>query len=469
MQKPSFVSKALPVLGHLPEFQRNRFKLYQRGFHEFGSVFAIKLGPKKAAVIADPELAGKYFKETDKSLNLARAQAYFRKAIGDIGLVIDPESYVNERPMLYAPFTREKLLHYLEVFNYTVQLWLDQLGEEGTVDLSQEMPKVTQQVISRCILGHENHESIGKEFWTHFNTLARSLDPILPTGLPHPKNFRRARARKAIAKVLAPILKERRQHPDRYQDVLQDILTVPFKDGSKATDEQALANVMSMLLGGHESTANQTAWVIIHLLQHPNHLKKVLAELGVNLPYGQGITIKSMVQMPHLKWAIDESVRLQPSADQIFRMTDRELQMGQFIIPKNWTVILGVGILQRHPSYVSQPDAYDPLRFSHDRAEHRSHRNLICGFGGGVHKCAGMSFAQNEMMTIVGLLLQQFELELITENPVQIFGKGLAHPATTIVKYRRKDPSQVIPQEVQEEAAAAGCPHFQQRENGDGA
>ncbi len=456
------LSKAKPIFGHMGEFTKDRFQLFTRGFEEAGSIFSIRLGPKKAAVLTHPEHVKKYFKETDKSLNLQRPNKHFRKVVGEIGVLMDNETYLNERPMLYASFTREKLLYYLEVINYAVQLWLDKLGTAGTMDFAREMEYLAQQIISRCILGNKTHESIGEEFWEHFFTLGRNIDHMIPPNLPHPKNYRRNKARKAVAKVLAPIIKARREHPEQYNDIVKELVNVPLKDGRLASDELCLSYVLNLLLAGHETTSAQGAWVIIHLLQHPDYLKRVQAEIDAKMPYGTGITAKSMAQMPYLRWAIDETTRLKPSGDMIMRMADAEYEVDGFTIPKDWMVILYPGVLHRHPDYFEHPHDYDPMRYSPDRPDKGASRNLIYGFGGGVHKCAGMSLAKNEMTGIAALLLQQYDLELVTKDPVHSYGAGFPRCGPALIKYRRKDLSQVIPQEVQEEAAAAGCPHFNQ-------
>lgn len=460
-KKPPVLSRSLPLLGHFLEFQKDRQSLLNRGFEELGPLFSIRLGPKKAVVFADSALAGQFFKETDKKLNMAKPYKFIRKSIGDISLFMDHETYLNQRPMLYSPFSREKMTKYLEVFNYTVELWLDQLEDEGTFEISYEMACLAQEVAGRCIMGHETHESIGKEFWEHFYAIGRALDPMLPPNLPLPKNFRRNKAKKAIGAILDPILKERRAFPDQYNDVLQDILMTPYADGTTATDEQVLAQVMGLLFAGHETTAGQAAWAVIQLLQHPEYNALVQEEITEKFPYGSKIDARSMSQLPHLKWAVDETTRLRPSADLIMRVTDEEMQVGGYTIPKNWYVILAVGTMQRSQDHFLDPNAYDPLRFGPERLEHRAARNLITGFGGGAHKCTGMNFALNEIITITAHLFQQFELELITSNPKQISNLGTSHPEKTYIKYKRKDRASMIEPQVMEEGIAAGCPHLQ--------
>ena len=464
-KKPPVVSRSLPLLGHFLEFQKDRQALLKRGYEEKGPIFSIRLAHKKAVVFADAELAGLFYKETDKKLNMAKPYNFIRKSIGDISLFMDHETYLNQRPMLLSPFSREKMSTYLEVFNYTVQLWLDQLGSEGTIEIAYEMARLAQEVAGRCIMGHETHESIGKEFWENFYTIGRALDPMLPPSLPLPKNFRRNKAKKEIERILDPILKERRTHPERYNDVLQDILNTPYADGTRANDYQVLCQVIGLLFAGHETTAGQAAWSVIQLLQHPEYCLLVTSELKEKFPYGAKIDARSLTKLSHLKWALDETTRLRPSADIIMRVTDEEIEVMGYTIPRNWYVILGTGVLQRRPDYFSNPNEYDPLRFSPERAEQKTARNSISGFGGGMHKCTGMNFALNEMATIVGLLFQQFELELVTKEPKQISNLGTSHPEKTYIKYKRRDLSTLVEPNVVQEAIEAGCPHIKMLAN----
>jgi len=112
-------------------------------------------------------------------------------------------------------------------------------------------------------------------------------------------------------------------------------------------------------------------------------------------------------------------------------------------------------IAHRLPDWFESPDTYDPLRFAPERAEDKADRFTLIGFGGGGHKCMGMNFANNEIAVITALLLQQFELELITRDPGIARGVGANKPMTAIVRYRRK---QLTAPAERAETTAAGCP-----------
>ena len=58
---------------------------------------------------------------------------------------------------------------------------------------------------------------------------------------------------------------------------------------------------------------------------------------------------------------------------------------------------------------MDDPAALRPDRFSPERAEDKSHRYAWMPFGGGVHKCIGLYFAQMEIKTIMHNLLLEYE------------------------------------------------------------
>lgn len=149
---------------------------------------------------------------------------------------------------------------------------------------------------------------------------------------------------------------------------------------------------------------------------------------------------------------------MHPSASTLMRRTEEDIEIGDYRIPEGWTLFVCADVAQRLPGLFTEPQQYDPLRFAPDRAEDRQHRFSIIGFGGGVHKCAGMNFANNEMMIITSLLFQQFDLELVTKNPGVTRGMGASRPEKTLISYRRKP--QDVRVEGQPQNGAETCPHL---------
>ncbi|GAB4155398.1 MAG: cytochrome P450 [Candidatus Promineifilaceae bacterium] len=435
---PPFVSGALPGLGHALEFQRNRPGLIKRGFAEHGAVFAIKLASQNVAIVIGPEHQKKFFMETDKALNIQEPYTFLRPMFGDVLFLASPEDYKAQRPLVQELFKREKMLHYVDVMQTEVQKWLDSLGEEGEVELVSEIVHLVQEVAGNCFLGPEVHQQIGREFWDLYIHLSRSLDPVLPPHWPLPKFIRRDRARARMIEILRPIIAERRQHGEQYNDFLQDLVTKKHPDGREYDEELIVNLLLGLMFAGHETTAGQAAWTVILLLQNPAYLALVQQEIERVAPYGVHIDPKRFMQLEHISWAVREVERMRPSAEMLMRTVHEAIEFGDYVVPQGWLVQVAQEIGHNLPALFDRPDRFDPLRYAPDRAEDKQDRFALFGFGGGVHKCTGMNFANNEMTIITALLFQQFDVELVTRNPGIERGLGASRPQKTIICYQRK-------------------------------
>lgn len=91
------------------------------------------------------------------------------------------------------------------------------------------------------------------------------------------------------------------------------------------------------------------------------------------------------------------------------RTAIKDTQVQGYFIPKGTMVTIPQMANHRDPRYFSNPDVFDPDRFSAERAEDKGHRMAWMPFGGGVHKCIGLYFAGMEIKTILHNLLRDYE------------------------------------------------------------
>ena len=75
---PPMVSGGWPVVGHVFEMMRDRESLFKRGYREHGDIFAIKLGPRFAAVVTGAEKNKLIYTQTDKALNMQDAYQFLK-------------------------------------------------------------------------------------------------------------------------------------------------------------------------------------------------------------------------------------------------------------------------------------------------------------------------------------------------------------------------------------------------------
>jgi sterol 14alpha-demethylase len=436
---PPLVSGAKPLLGHLLEFRGNRQELFQRGYREHGEVFAIKLGPQPVAVLIGPDNHEIFFMQTDEELNISTPYQFLEAAFGQVLFIAPRDVYLRQRPLVLQAFRRQKMMRYAEVMQEQTQRWLDTLGESGELELTAAINNLVQQIAGYALMGEEFQKEVGDEFWQLYIDIGLSLDPVLPPRLPLPKFIRRDRARQRMKEILSPIIAERRRNPEKYDDFLQDFVCQSYDDGTQVEDDVLLSLMLALMFAGHETTAGQAGWTIIQLLQHPGYLQLVQEEIDDLLPPGTAVDDKVMRGLQHLSWAVRETERLRPSADMLYRDVDEPIEAGGYHIPAGWRVQVATEVAHMLPDFWEHPEQYDPLRYAPGREEHKQHRFSLIGFGGGTHKCMGMNFANNEMMIITALLFQQFELELLTKEPVIRRGLGANRPSETWVRYRARE------------------------------
>lgn len=436
---PPLTSGALPILGHAVEFQRNRIQLMQRGFTEHGSVFGLKLANQNVAVVIGPDHQKQFFMETDGRLSIQEPYKFLKEMFGEALFLAPHDKYLEQRPLVQELFKREKMLLYVDIMQDVVQAWLDGLGDSGEIEITEQIGTLVQEVAGDCFLGKEVNRAVGREFWDLYTDVGKALDPLLPPNLPLPKFRKRDKAKARMTEILSPIIAERRANPEKYNDFLQDIINRAGED-DKPVDEEMVRNLlMALMFAGHETTAGQAAWTLIFLLQNPDYLQKVLAEIEAVAPVGEHITPKRMVQLEHIAWAVREVERLRPSADLLMRVVKEDIEFGGYLIPAGWLVQVAQEIGHKLPDLFAQPEQFDPLRYAPDRAEDKQHRFGLFGFGGGMHKCTGMNFANNEMTIITALMLRQFELELVTQDTKILRGLGANRPTPTVIRYRRRE------------------------------
>jgi sterol 14-demethylase len=101
--------------------------------------------------------------------------------------------------------------------------------------------------------------------------------------------------------------------------------------------------------------------------------------------------------------------------------------------------LVSPAVSHRIPTIFGDPARYDPDRFAPGREEDRKAKYALIGFGGGRHRCIGMTFAYLQIMSIWSLLLRRFDFTLLqpaVEPNYETFVVGPRPPCR--VRYRRR-------------------------------
>ena len=185
---------------------------------------------------------------------------------------------------------------------------------------------------------------------------------------------------------------------------------------------------MTLLLAGHETTANTLSWTWFLLAQNPAVEERLFAELRGVL----GDRPLSVADLPRLSFAemvIKESMRLYPPAWGIGRRAIHGFELGGYYLPARTNIFLLQWITHRDPRFYPEPRRFDPERWRNDPIR----RGLVprfayFPFGGGPRVCIGAGFAMMEATLLVTAIAQRFRLSLVPGHRVEILPSVTLRP-----------------------------------------
>jgi len=207
-------------------------------------------------------------------------------------------------------------------------------------------------------------------------------------------------------------------------DLLERLRSEGGAEGLK--DSELRNEVLTLLMAGHETTANALAWCLHLLARHLDAAEAARDEarrvLGGRLPEAA-----DLAALPFTRAVFQEALRLYPTIWVLERRAIEEEALGGYRIPKGSSVLVSPYVLHRHPDHWDDPGRFDPSRFLGD-VEHAAY----LPFGMGPHTCLGMHFAMSEAVVILAVLLSRFRLSTLSSEPVKpIAGLTLRMPPGT--------------------------------------
>jgi sterol 14-demethylase len=434
---PPPLLRGLPLLGNLVDFARDPVATLARGHREHGRAFSLNLAGKEAVVLLGPEHHRFFFEETDKLLSIREAYPFFSRMFSDrLYFFAPPDEYREQRAIVLPRFQGKQMDAWVAAMAREAEIFMDTLGDEGVFDLTPALGPVVMFVAARALVGEDFRAQLGRELFDVFRDFSAGIEAVLPLWLPLPRFRRSARARDRLHALLRTVIAERRARPAQRDDFLQTLLQATYSDGTPLDDALVINLILMLVWAGHETTVGHISWGLVDLLQHPDYLASVRAEQAEVL--SGPLTSEQVRKLRRMDWTLKESERLHPVAFMLMRKAACDFAVAGHRVQKGSLVFVSPWVAHRLPDVFTDPDRYDPERFSPERGEGRAAHSLI-GFGGGMHRCAGVNFAYLEMKAVLTELLRRYDLALLDPDVRPMRGAVTRWPQGPCrVSYRRR-------------------------------
>ncbi|XP_034154420.2 cytochrome P450 3A56-like [Pangasianodon hypophthalmus] len=195
------------------------------------------------------------------------------------------------------------------------------------------------------------------------------------------------------------------------------------------TDHEILSQSFTFILAGYEPTSTTLTYLLYNLTVNPDCMSKLVEEIDKTFPLDAPVTYDALMKLEYLEMAINESMRLHPTAPRLERLCKKTIELNGITIPKNTLVGIPTYVLHRDPQLWESPEEFRPERFS---AENDINPCMFMPFGLGPRNCVGMRFALMIMKLVIVKLLQNFSVETCKETQIPIQFNALLQPKVPV-------------------------------------
>ena len=385
-----------------------------------------------------------------------------KRIIGNGLLTSEGEYHKQQRGLIQPAFDYSHIAVYSDIITSCgedmCEKWKQALvPKEGemTVDVHQEMTKLTVSIISNVLFGSniDSNTTTGiiqdvTILVGYFNHLRLPFIGNIIERLPLASSRKFHAAKRHLDLLIFAIIQESRQKlmrankgsdifdswtlndfatkdRDKPRDLLSTLLLLDTRRSTIGSDKSSAAmtpqqlrdEIMTLFLAGHETTANALTWTIYLISQNRKVEAKIIEEINQVLESKRRPTVEDIPKFQYLRNVFTESLRLYPPAWAIGREAIDSVVIGDYTIPPGSVVIMSQYVTHRDPRFFAEPNKFIPERWSSEMKSSLP-KFAFFPFGGGSRVCMGEPLAWMEGILLLVTLLRYWKLELLPEHPV---------------------------------------------------
>lgn len=446
----------VPLLGSFFDVHRDVLELFERGLREHGDTVRYRFGPFDFVVVHRPEDIRAVLLERADDFRKSPSYAGLEMVVGKGLLISEGEFWKRQRRLMTPAFHHKRLVD----FGATMVRCASELADDWdrvsapsrrsdadnatVIDLHEHMLGLTLRIVGLTLFSTELSAQAGSMgpalaiALEHANFIATSMLLAPPPWVPTPRNRRFQAAMRVVDDLVLGIIAQRRKTGEDPGDLLGMLMAATDEGGGVGmTDRELRDEVATLVLAGHETTAQALTWTFMLLSRHPEIERRAVAEIrevcGDAPP-----TFEHLRALDYTGRVIDEALRLYPPAWLFERQAIVDVELGGYTVPANTMVAVVPWTLHRHPGHWPNPEGFDPDRFLPEAAAARP-RYTYLPFGGGPRQCIGVNFALYEAKLVLATLLQRYSLELIPGQDLSCDAAVTLRPAHGMkVRLRRR-------------------------------
>lgn len=436
------------------EFMRSVAQLH-------GDLVYYNVGGKRLYQLNHPDLITDFFGKDAPHHHRNLVMQRSRDVLGDGLLTSEEPLHMRQRRLANPAFLRSRISSY---GNVIAQKTLDLTArwQSGTVlDVHSQMLELALRIVGKCLFDIEEFEDLhamedAVSSFMSFMPLAFIPFSRLVQRSPIPAMRRLRAGQQYLDGLIYRMIAERRKDPRDRGDLLSMLLSATdtedateqgsasaspseaTNDGAtdiaatnieKASDKLRPPTTMSdrqlrdecvtVILAGHETTANALSFAL-HLLAHHPGVQQRLHDEAVSILGDRPPTAADYPRLPYSTQVFAETMRLYPPVWVTARMCFEPYEIAGYRIPRGAALLVPQYAVHRDPRWWPDPDTFDPNRFDKaNPANNTRPRNSYFPFGGGGRQCIAEGLAWMEGTLALAVIARDWQLTPAPNTPAE--------------------------------------------------
>jgi cytochrome P450 len=405
----------LPRLVQTLRFNQRQIEFVFRARRELGEVFRMRgTIPGGPVITSHPDHVRSLFMAKPELAPSLTGESPLRPILGpDSVLTATGPRHMRQRKLLLPPFHGEAIESYAELISEAAEREIDNWPIGRPFALAPRMQAITLDVIMAGIFGIEGKPVEGSPEAGLRRTVKRLVaastrpDAQLTELIHIGREEAIGPLRLGLAILDRPtyaVIAARRRADDLEgrRDILSLLLQARTEEGEALSDKELRDELLTLVLAGHETTANSLSWTWERLVRNPEAHEALVEAVRS----GDGAEER-------VEATIVESMRSRPVIPMIGRRVTVPWRLGEYGVAAGLPVSMSILLIHHREDLYPEPFAFRPERW----LDRKPGTYEWIPFGGGIRRCLGAALAMAEQRVVLAAMARRLDLEADSPEP----------------------------------------------------
>ncbi|XP_010513269.1 PREDICTED: cytochrome P450 710A3-like [Camelina sativa] len=378
--------------------------------------------------IKDAELSNQIFANIRPDAFQLVGHPFGKKLFGDHSLIfMFGEDHKSVRRLVAPNFTRKPLSVYSSLEQKVIlrhlRQWEVKISRESRpVSMRQLIRELNLETSQTIFVGPYLDEEVKNTILTDYNLFNQGT-MALPIDLP---GFTFGEARRAVSRLTKTLAicvgkSKLKMAAGENPTCLIDFWTRSFiaenPTPPHSKDEEISCMLVDFLFAAQDTSTSSLLWAVVLLESEPEVLRRVREEVArLWSPESNAlITDNHLAEMKYTRSVACEVLRYRPPASMV-----PHVALSDFPLTKSYTIPKGTivfpSVFDASFQGFSEPDRFDPDRFSETRQEDQVFKSNFLIFGSGSHLCVGQRYALTHLVLFIAMFTSVFNFERVRSD-----------------------------------------------------